>query len=336
MKKINVAIVGYGNVGRGVEKALKRNSDMELAAIFTRRPEQVKREVGDVLVLPAKGYVLPKGLRIDVAILCGGSKKDIPVQGPAFAKKFNTVDGFDTHAKIPSYLQKMDPIAKEHGNVSIISAGWDPGILSLVDILNDAFLPQSKSYTFWGGGVSQDEEDGGASQGHADAARRVKGVRKAKSYTIPIEEAIQQVRAGETPELSKREMHKRRVYVVAEKHADLERIRREITEMPDYFDEYDTEVIFISQEEMDRKHSKLPHSGFVFTSGLTGKGNRQTLEYRCQLESNPEFTASVLVAYARAAYRLNKQGCRGAFTVSGVTAELISPRSKEVLTSRFI
>ncbi len=336
---IDIAIVGFGNIGRGVKKAVERveNADMELVAIFTRRPEQVKKEVGDVLVLPAKGYVLPKGLRVDVAILCGGSKEDIPIQGPEFAARFNTVDGFDIHADIPKYFQQMKSIAKKKGNVCIISAGWDPGIFSLERILGNAFLPGGKSYTFWGKGVSQ---------GHSDAARKVKGVLDARQYTIPFEEAIQRVRAGETPDFSKRQMHKRLVYVVAEAQSDLERIEKEIVEMPKYYDEYDTEVIFISSEEMEKEHSAFPHGGFVFTSGLTGDGNRQILEYKCQLESNPEFTASILVTCARAAYQLSetrsrgmfffKRKVKGAFTLLDIPLGLLSPHSGETLRSKFM
>jgi len=281
MEKINIALVGYGNVGRGVEEALKLNTDTELAVVLTRRPEQVRKELKEVQVFHIEED--PGDIQIDVAILCGGSKEDIPIQGPKFAERFNTVDSFDTHAEIPSYFQKMDSIAKERGHVHVISAGWDPGIFSLMRVLGDAFLPQSKQYTLWGEGVSQ---------GHSDAARKVEGVQDARAYTIPIEQAVQRVRTGEAPEFTKREMHKRLVYVVAEEGADTERIRGEIVTMPHYYDEYDTEVLFISKEAMLEEHSKLPHGGFVLASGVTGKGNKQILEYRCQLESNPEFTAN--------------------------------------------
>jgi len=326
---IDIAIVGFGNIGRGVKKAVKRNADMKLAGIFTRRPEQVMRETGGKVPVFRVDKEFPSSgdYRIDVAILCGGSKEDTPVQGPEFAKKFNTVDSFDTHADIPEYFQKMDSVAKTHGNVSIISAGWDPGIFSLERVLGDAFLPGGKSYTFWGKGVSQ---------GHSDAARKVEGVLDARQYTIPIEEAVQRVRDGETPEFAKRQMHRRLVYVVAEEGADLERIKKEIVEMPKYYNEYDTEVIFIGKEEMEKEHSAFPHGGFVFTSGLTGDGNRQILEYKCQLESNPEFTASVLVACARAAYRLNKEGQTGAFTILDFPLGYLSPHSGEILKSRFM
>jgi len=325
LEKINIALVGYGNVGRGVEEALKLNADTELVAVLTRRPEQVRKELKEAQVFHIEED--PEDIQVDVAILCGGSKEDIPVQGPKFARRFNTVDSFDTHAEIPSYFQKMDSLAKEHGHVHIISAGWDPGIFSLMRVLGDAFLPQSKQYTFWGRGVSQ---------GHSDAARKVEGVRDARAYTIPIEQAVQRVRTGEAPEFTKREMHKRMVYVVAEEGSDTERIRREIVAMPHYYDEYDTEVLFISKEAMLENHSKLPHGGFVLTSGVTGEENKQILEYRCQLESNPEFTANVLVACARAAFRLSKEGRKGAFTMLDIPPGYLSPHSVETLRKSFV
>lgn len=337
---ISIVIVGYGNIGKAVRKVINKNSDMILMGIITRRPEQVKEEIlgglskEEMALISLDRHVLDlnrrrkwKRLSVDVAILCGGSKEDTPVQGPAFARELNTVDSFDTHADIPGYFQEMDSVAKAHRNVSIISAGWDPGIFSLERILGDAFLPGGKSFTFWGEGVSQ---------GHSDAARKVEGVLDARQYTIPIEEAIQRVRAGETPEFSKREMHLRRVYVVAKEEADLERIKREIIEMPKYFDEYDTEVIFISKEEMKKEHSAYPHGGFVVTSGATDNGNKQILEYRCQLESNPEFTASVLIACARAAYRMKEMGNKGAYTLLDIPLGLLSPHSGDVLRSRFM
>ena len=325
MEKINIALVGYGNVGRGVEKAIKLNIDTELVAVLTRRPEQVRNELKDVTVFHIEEY--PEDIQVDVAILCGGSKEDIPVQGPTFAKRFNTVDSFDTHAEIPSYFQKMDSLAKEHGHVNIISAGWDPGIFSLMRVLGDAFIPQSKQYTFWGRGVSQ---------GHSDAARKVTGVRDARAYTIPIEQAVQRVRTGEAPKFTKREMHKRLVYVVAEEGADIEQIRKDIAAMPHYYDEYDTKVLFISKEAMLEEHSKLPHGGFVLASGVTGGGNKQILEYRCQLESNPEFTANVLVACARAAFRLNKEGRKGAFTMLDIPPGYLSQHSAGTLRKSFM
>jgi diaminopimelate dehydrogenase len=324
---INIAIVGYGNLGRGVKSALERNADMKLTAVFSRRAEAVKRELKSVPVLLGDPVSAPKSLRIDVAVLCGGSKEDTPVQGPLFAEKFNTVDSFDTHADIPRYFKKMDKIASENGNAAIISAGWDPGIFSLERVLGEAFLPGSKGYTFWGPGVSQ---------GHSDAARKVKGVLDARQYTLPVEGALKQVRDGKIKEFTKREMHKRVAYIVAEKGANQDEIRREIVEMPNYYADYDTEVHFITAEEMKKSHSAYPHGGFVLTSGVTGKSNREILEYSCQLKSNPEFTGSVLVACARAAYRLKKLGASGAFTMLDIPAALLSPHTGTVLRKDFM
>ncbi|HDS44683.1 MAG TPA: diaminopimelate dehydrogenase [Methanomicrobia archaeon] len=326
MERITIAIAGYGNVGRGVEQSLKLNADTELVAIFTRRPERVREQVPNVSVLQLDEPV-PADLKIDVVILCGGSKDDIPVQGPLFAKRFTTVDSFDTHAAIPRYYAEMDRVAKAHGHVAVISTGWDPGIFSMLRVLGDAFLPQGTQYTFWGKGVSQ---------GHSDAARQVKGVVDARAYTIPIEDALKRVRCGETPEFTKREMHKRVVFVVAEPNADAERIRAEITSMPQYFDEYETEVIFVTREAMRKKHARLPHGGFVFATGTTGEGNQHVLEYRTQLESNPEFTANVLVACARAAYRLQQEGRTGAFTLLDIPPCYLSQHSAETLRKEFM
>ena len=325
---IKVAVNGYGNLGRGVISALAKSQDLKFVALFSRRPEIVSKEIKEVPVLNSEKIALPKGLKIDVVILCGGSKEDTPVQGPLFAKKFNTVDSFDTHADIPRYFAKMDSICKANEKVSIISAGWDPGIFSLERVLGEAFLPDSRGYTFWGTGVSQ---------GHSDAARTVKGVIDARSYTLPIENALQSVRSGVDPEFTKRQMHTRRVFVVAEENADQERIRKEIAGMPNYFDEYDVEVIFISKEEMVKDHSALPHGGFVLTSGKTGLNNmRQILEYSCQLQSNPEFTGSVLVACARAAFRLKEWGSNGAYTMLDIPPALFSPHSGEELRSHYM
>jgi diaminopimelate dehydrogenase len=323
---INAAIVGYGNLGHGVKLALENSADIKLAAVFTKRFEQLKKEITDVPLFGTEKFSLPKDIKIDVAILCGGSKEDTPIQGPIFAQKFNTVDSFDTHADIPRYFQQMDSIGKKNGHVSIISAGWDPGIFSLERVLGDAFLPDNKSYTFWGPGVSQ---------GHSDAARKVKGVIDARQYTLPINNAINAVRNGETPDFSKKEMHKRLAYVVIEQSADRERIRKEIVEMPNYYAEYNTEVVFITNEEMLKSHSAFPHGGFVLTSGLTGK-SKQILEYRCQLQSNPDFTGSVLVACARAAFRLQQSGHKGAFTMLDIPPALFSPRSGNELKSHFM
>jgi len=324
---INVAIVGYGNLGRGAVLALEKNDNMQLVAVFSRRPEAVKEDIKHVPVFNSEGYVLPQDLKIDVAILCGGSKEDIPVQGPVFAQKFNTVDSFDTHADIPAYFDKMNAVAAENGKVAVISAGWDPGIFSLERVMGDAFLAGSKGYTFWGPGVSQ---------GHSDAARKVNGVLDARQYTIPVNNALQEVRKGSTRALSKREMHKRVVYIVVEEGADKGRIEQEIVGMPQYYDEYETEVHFITKEEMSEKHSSFPHGGFVLTSGETGEDNQQILEYRCQLTSNPQFTSSILVACARAAYRLSETGSTGAFTMLDIPPALLSPRSGEDLRRKFM
>ena len=323
---INIAIVGYGNVARGVGKAIENNPDMKLAAVFSRRPEVVIKDMSGIPVLKIDKGALKPSVPIDVAILCSGSKEDVPVQGPLFARWYSTVDSFDTHADIPKHFQKMDAIAKEKGNVSIISGGWDPGIFSLERVLGDAFLPDSKGYTFWGPGVSQ---------GHSDAARTIKSVIDARSYTHPIESAMKQVRDGKTPEFTSRQKHKRVVYVVAEDGADKDKIRKAITGMPNYFSDYDTEVNFIGREQMTKEHSAYPHGGFVMTSGVTGEKNKQIIEYRCQLASNPEFTGSVLVACARAAFQLKSAGHKGAYTMLDIPPALYSPRSPDILRSKY-
>ncbi len=324
---INIGVVGYGNLGRGVKNAILNNQDTKLAAVFSRRPDQVRKEVGDVPIFDSVKPDAAAGKKIDVIILCGGSKEDTPVQGPLFAQKYSTVDSFDTHADIPSYFNKIDAIAKKSGNVSIICAGWDPGIFSMERVLGDAFLAGSKRYTFWGPGVSQ---------GHSDAARKIKSVIDARQYTIPIDSTLEQVRKGKTTDFTKRQMHKRVVYVVAQKPEDQDRIRKEIVEMPNYYSDYDTEVNFISAEEMRRNHSKYPHGGFVLTSGETSKDSKQILEYNLKLSSNPEFTGSVLVACARAASRLKQSGQKGAFTMLDIPPALYSPHSGENLRSKFM
>lgn len=327
MERIRVAIVGYGNLGRGVEKAVRQNQDMELVAIFSRRPAgtvKVMDKNAAVLNVADAGKYIDK---IDVAILCGGSATDLPVQGPQFARLFNTVDSFDTHARIPEYYEKMDRIAREAGHLSAISIGWDPGLFSMNRLLFEAVLPAGSTYTFWGKGVSQ---------GHSDAIRRVEGVRDAVQYTIPVPEAMERVRQGENPQLSTREKHVRQCFVVAEDGADKERIAREIKEMPAYFADYDTEVIFISEEELKREHSAMPHGGFVIRSGKTGEGHKQLLEFSLKLENNPEFTASVLLAYARAVHRLNKEGQTGARTVFDIPLSYLSPESPDVLRKKLL
>ncbi|TCS79546.1 diaminopimelate dehydrogenase [Tepidibacillus fermentans] len=323
--KIKIGIVGYGNLGKGVELAIKQNPDMQLEAIFTRRsPEQVAT-VGSKMVHISKAEEYKD--QIDVMILCGGSATDIPEQGPQFAAMFNTVDSFDTHAKIPEYFAKIDQVAKESGKVSVISTGWDPGLFSLNRMIVEAILPHGKDYTFWGKGVSQ---------GHSDAIRRVEGVKNAVQYTVPVTEAIERVRSGENPELSTREKHLRDCYVVLEEGADAEKVKRDIMEMPYYFSDYDTKVTFISEEELKANHSTMPHGGFVIRSGQTGEGNQHIVEFSLKLDSNPEFTASVLVAYARAAYRLQKEGQTGAKTVFDIAPGYLSPESPEDLRKRLL
>lgn len=316
---IKVGIVGYGNLGRGVEKALKQNPDFELRAIFSRRnPDHVASANGVVHISEIEKY---KG-DIDVLILCGGSATDLPEQGPELAALFNTVDSFDTHAKIPEYFEKVNAAAAKAGTVSVISTGWDPGLFSLNRLLAEAVLPEGKEYTFWGKGVSQ---------GHSDAIRRVPGVKNGVQYTIPVESAVERVRKGENPVLSTKEKHLRECYVVAEEGADLAKIEREIKTMPNYFADYETTVNFISEEELKANHSAMPHGGMVLRSGRTGENSTQIIEFGLKLDSNPEFTASVLVAYARAAYKLSQAGQSGAKTVFDIPFGLLSPKSPEQL-----
>jgi diaminopimelate dehydrogenase len=312
--KIRIGIAGYGNIGRGVEKALGLCPDMELTAVFTRRePESIALLTQGVPVCPLGDAEKFKD-KIDVMILCGGSSKDLPEQGPALAAMFNTVDSFDVHAKIPEYFGHMDESAKK--TAAIISVGWDPGLFSVMRALGAAVLPQGASYTFWGRGVSQ---------GHSFALRRIEGVLDAIQYTVPKLDALDAVRGGENPNLTVRDKHLRECYVVAAENADLAKIEREIRTMPDYFADYDVLVHFISMEEMREKHAKMPHAGFVFRSGSTGD-NAQVIEYSLKLSSNPEFTASVLVAYARAAARLAREGNFGAKTVLDVPPAYLSPK----------
>ena len=317
---IRIGIMGYGNLGRGVECAIKQNPDMELAAVFTRRdPKNVR-----ILTEGAKVYHADEAKhmtdKIDVLILCGGSATDLPVQTPEYAKYFTVVDSFDTHARIPEHFAAVDAAAKEAGNVAVISAGWDPGMFSLNRVYANAILPDGKDYTFWGKGVSQ---------GHSDAIRRIDGVKDARQYTVPVESVLERIRNGETPELTIREKHTRECYVVAEEGADLARIENEIKTMPNYFADYDTTVHFISQEELDRDHSGIPHGGFVIRTGTTGADTKQMIEYSLKLGSNPEFTSSVIVAYARAAYKMAQEGITGAKTVFDVAPTYLSPLSAE-------
>lgn len=326
---VRIGIYGYGNLGRGVECAIRQNPDMELAAAFTRRdPETVAILTPGVRVLPADQAAGMKD-QIDVMILCGGSATDLPVQTPQLARDFHLVDSFDTHAKIPEHFAMVDAAAKEGGRVALISVGWDPGLFSLNRLYASAILPDGFHETFWGKGVSQ---------GHSDAIRRIDGVKDARQYTIPIESALQMVRAGEDAHLTARQKHLRECFVVAEEGADTQRIEREIKTMPNYFADYDTVVHFVSEEELRRDHSGLPHGGLVIRSGNTGwQGeNRHVIEYQLKLDSNPEFTASVLVAYARAAHRMAAQGQSGCKTVFDVPPAYLSALSGEQLRKELL
>lgn len=323
MEKIRIGIVGYGNIGRGVELAVERNEDMELKAVFTRRaPESVKIITEGVPVVHMDDMLDMKD-EIDVMILCGGSATDLPVIGPQIVKNFNTIDSFDTHAKIPEYFANVNKAAKEGGNIGIISVGWDPGMFSLNRIYAESILVDGDTYTFWGKGVSQ---------GHSDAIRRIEGVKNAIQYTVPVEEAVEKVRSGCGPKLTTRDKHLRECYVVAEEGADLKVIEETIKNMPNYFSDYDTTVEFITEEELKANHSKMPHGGFVIRSGETGRdGNKNVIEYSLKLDSNPEFTSSVLVCYARAAYRLSKNGESGGKTVFDIAPGMLSMKSAEEL-----
>ncbi len=326
---IRIGILGYGNLGRGVECALKQNPDMELVAVFTRRnPETVSILTEGVSVCHVDDMEMWED-KIDVLILCGGSATDLPHQTPQSVKLFNVVDSFDTHARIPEHFANVDAAAKESGRVGIISVGWDPGMFSLIRMISGAVLPEGKDYTFWGKGVSQ---------GHSDAIRRIEGVKNAKQYTIPVDEALERVRKGENPNLSTREKHIRECFVVAQEGADLVRIENEIKTMPNYFADYDTIVHFISEEELVRDHSGIPHGGFVIRSGKTGESleNNHIIEYSLKLDSNPEFTSSVIVAYARAAFRLWVMGEKGAKTVFDVAPSLLSAKSGEELRKELL
>ena len=329
MEKIKVGIVGHGNLGRGVEMAISHTSDMELCAVFTRRnPETLTPLTKGVPVYSVNDILAFQG-KLDVLILCGGSATDLPVQGPQFAAHFNTVDSFDTHAKIPRYFDEVNAASKNAGKTAIISVGWDPGLFSIQRALFGAVLPTGKDYTFWGKGVSQ---------GHSDAIRRIDGVKDAKQYTVPVPSAIEGARSGENPELTTREKHTRECFVVAEEGADLARIEQEIKTMPNYFADYDTTVTFISEEELKRDHAGIPHGGFVIRSGKSGFQNEtgHVLEFSLKLESNPEFTSSVLVAYARAAVKLNKEGILGAKTVLDVPISYLSEKDGATLRKELV
>jgi len=326
---MKIGILGYGNLGRGVECAVRQNADMELAAIITRRdPASVKPMTEGVPVYSVDEIESLKG-KIDVLVLCGGSATDLPEQTPEYAKYFNVIDSFDTHARIPEHFANVDKAAKENGHVALISCGWDPGMFSVMRLYGSAVLPEGQDYTFWGKGVSQ---------GHSDAIRRVKGVKNGKQYTIPIDSALEAVRSGSNPELSTREKHLRECFVVAEEGADLAQIENDIKTMPNYFSDYDTTVHFISEEEFVRDHAGIPHGGFVFRTGVTGanKENKHVIEYSLKLDSNPEFTSSVILAYARAINRLAAEGAVGCKTVFDIAPAYLSPLSAEELRAHML
>ena len=326
---MKVGILGYGNLGKGIECAIKQNDDMELVAVFTRRaPESVKILTDGVKVYSVDDIVKMKD-EIDVLVLCGGSATDLPEQTPEYAKYFNVIDSFDTHARIPEHFENVDKVAKENGHVALISAGWDPGMFSLNRLYANAVLPQGNDYTFWGKGVSQ---------GHSDAIRRVEGVKNGKQYTIPVDAALESVRNCENPELTTRQKHLRECFVVPEEGADLAKIEETIKNMPNYFADYDTIVHFITEEELNANHSGIPHGGFVFRTGVTGWNNEHNhvIEYSLKLDSNPEFTASVIMAYARAINRLHKEGVTGCKTVFDIAPVYLSPKSSEELRKHLL
>ena len=326
---IRVGILGYGNLGKGVESAIVQNDDMELKAVFTRRnPENVKVRTAGVKVRQADELSHMQD-ELDVLILCGGSATDLPDETPQYASMYNVGDSFDTHARIPEHFAAVDAAAKKAGKVSLISCGWDPGMFSLNRLYANCVLPEGKDYTFWGKGVSQ---------GHSDAVRRIEGVKDCRQYTIPVEKAVEAVRSGSNPELTTREKHTRECFVVAEEGADLAKIENEIKTMPNYFSDYDTTVHFISEEEMKRDHSGLPHGGMVIRTGVTGmeKEHKHVIEYSLKLDSNPEFTGSVIVSYARAVSRMNKEGMSGCKTVFDVAPAYLSPKSAEELRAHML
>ena len=321
---IKIGILGYGNLSRGVESAIRQNDDLELVAVFTRRnPEGVKIRTEGVGIYSIDEIESFRD-KIDVLVLGGGSATDLPEQTPKYAKLFNVIDSFDTHARIPEHFENVDKAAKEAGKIGIISIGWDPGLFSLLRMVSTAVLPEGNNYTFWGKGVSQ---------GHSDAIRRIEGVVDARQYTIPVDSAVESVRNAENPTFTARQQHTRECFVVAEEGADLARIEKEIKEMPNYFEPYDTTVHFISKEELDRNHASLPHGGFVIRSGNTGfeKENSHVVEFNLKLDSNPEFTGSVIAAYARAAYKLNKEGVSGCKTIFDIPVSYLSAMSGEEL-----
>ncbi len=327
--KIRIGILGYGNLGKGIECAIKQNDDMELAGVFTRRDPNSVTILTEGVKVYTVDELMNKKDDIDVLILCGGSATDLPMQTPEYAKYFNVVDSFDTHARIPEHFDAVNKAALENGKIAMISCGWDPGMFSLNRLYGGAILPKGKDYTFWGKGVSQ---------GHSDAIRRVEGVANAKQYTVPVENALKEVRSGSNPELTTREKHTRECYVVAKEGADLTRIEQEIKNMPNYFADYDTTVNFISEEELQREHAGIPHGGFVIRSGNTGwnEEHNHIIEYSLKLDSNPEFTSSVIVAYARAVYRMKQEGMSGCKTVFDVAPAYLSPMSGEELRAQLL
>ena len=325
---IRIGLYGYGNIARGAEAAIAHNKDMELIAVFTRRnPRDVSARSGVPVYSQAQALSMTD--KLDVMIMCGGSATDLPAQSPQLAAHFNIVDSFDTHAKIPEHFNAVDAAAKKAGKTALISSGWDPGLFSLNRLLGNAVLPGGKAYTFWGRGVSQ---------GHSDAIRRIDGVKDARQYTVPVESALEAVRNGETPDFSPRQMHLRECWVVADKGADKARIEREIKQMPDYFADYDTTVTFISEEELKANHSAIPHGGFVLRSGKTGFDNETShlMEFSLKLDSNPEFSSSVLVCCARAVYRLNSSGSTGCKTIFDVPPGMLCPESPEELRAKYL
>lgn len=326
---MKIGILGYGNLGKGIESAVRQNDDMELVCIFTRRdPASVKPATEGVAVYSTDDIEKMKG-KIDVLVLCGGSATDLPEQTPEYAKYFNVIDSFDTHARIPEHFANVDRAAKENGHVAMISCGWDPGMFSIMRLYGSAILPEGSDYTFWGKGVSQ---------GHSDAIRRVKGVKNGKQYTIPVEAALEAVRKGEQPELTTRQKHIRECFVVAEEGADLAQIEQDIKTMPNYFADYDTTVHFISEEEFARDHAGIPHGGFVFRTGVTGlnKEHKHVVEYSLKLDSNPEFTSSVILAFARAVARLSAEGATGCKSVFDIAPAYLSPLSGEELRAHML
>lgn len=324
-----IGIIGYGNLGRGVECAVRQNEDMELVAVFTRRDPASVSILTESASVCSVADVADWKDKIDVMILCGGSATDLPEQTPEYVKYFNVIDSFDTHARIPEHFANVDAAAKANSHVGIVSVGWDPGMFSLNRLYGNAILPEGSDYTFWGKGVSQ---------GHSDALRRIEGVKNAKQYTIPVESALEAVRSGSNPEFTTRQKHTRECFVVLEEGADAAKIEQEIKTMPNYFADYDTTVHFISEEELLTNHSGIPHGGFVLRSGVTGldKENKHLIEYRLKLDSNPEFTSSVLVAYARAAHRLSREGQSGCKTVFDIAPAYLSPKSGEELRASLL